>query len=156
MWYIFEKQMLRGPQKQCSQVSDIQIHTYKYTNTQIQFATLLWLVGSRIRHFETLCKEPWCDTFLKSRWYVDLKNNVLKCLTYTEGDEQWVMHRWCTEPETARFSPDPFTLLSVTNDSAAILLRSQVTLEMLIKMIVLIQDFHLNQIYKYTNTQIQL
>ena len=28
--------MVRGPQKQCSQVSDIQIQKYKYTNTQIQ------------------------------------------------------------------------------------------------------------------------
>ena len=42
MCYIFEKVMVRGPQKQCSQVSDIQIHTYKYTNTQIQFATLFY------------------------------------------------------------------------------------------------------------------
>ena len=31
IWYIFERQMVRGPQKQCSRVSDIQIH--KYTNT---------------------------------------------------------------------------------------------------------------------------
>ena len=35
MCYIFEKLMVRGPQKQCSQVSDIQIHKYKYTNIQI-------------------------------------------------------------------------------------------------------------------------
>ena len=58
--------------------TNTQIH--KYTNTVCH--TLLWLVGSRIRHFETLWKEPWCDTFLKSRWYEDLKNNVPKCLTY--------------------------------------------------------------------------
>ena len=31
MCYIFEKEMVRGPQKQCSQVSDIQIHKYEYT-----------------------------------------------------------------------------------------------------------------------------
>ena len=38
--YIFEKEMVRGPQKQCSHVSDMQIHNtntqihkYKYTNT---------------------------------------------------------------------------------------------------------------------------
>ena len=35
MCYIFEKVMVRGPQKQCSRVSDLQIHKYKYTNTQI-------------------------------------------------------------------------------------------------------------------------
>merc|ERR1711963_1142179 len=33
MCYIFEKVMVRGPQKQCSRVSDLQIHKYKYTNT---------------------------------------------------------------------------------------------------------------------------
>ena len=49
------------------------------------FIPLLWLVGSRIRHFETLWKEPWCDTFLKSRWY-----DVPKCLTskYTNTNTQ--------------------------------------------------------------------
>ena len=36
MCYIFENVMVRGPQKQCSQVSDIQIQKYKYANTQIQ------------------------------------------------------------------------------------------------------------------------
>ena len=41
MCYIFEKVMVRGPQKQCSQVSDVQIHKYKYTNTQIQLRTKL-------------------------------------------------------------------------------------------------------------------
>ena len=39
MWYIFEKEMAQGPQKQCSQVSDTQIHKWKYTNTQIQFGS---------------------------------------------------------------------------------------------------------------------
>ena len=41
--YIFEKVMVRGPQKQCSQVSDVQIHKYKYTytNTQIQLRSKL-------------------------------------------------------------------------------------------------------------------
>ena len=39
MFYIFEKVMVRGPQKQCSQVSDIQVHKYK--NTQIQFVSNL-------------------------------------------------------------------------------------------------------------------
>ena len=33
MCYIFEKVMVRGPQRQCSQVSDLQIH--KYTNTAL-------------------------------------------------------------------------------------------------------------------------
>ena len=41
MCYIFEKVMARGPQKQCSQVSDVQIHKYKYTNTQIQLRSKL-------------------------------------------------------------------------------------------------------------------
>ena len=42
MCYIFEKDIVWGPQKQCSQVSDIKIYKYtntqihKYTNTQIQ------------------------------------------------------------------------------------------------------------------------
>ena len=35
MCYIFEKDIVWGPQKQCSQVSDIKIYKYKYTNTQI-------------------------------------------------------------------------------------------------------------------------
>ena len=35
MCYIFENVMVRGPQKQCSEVSDVQIHKYKNTNTQI-------------------------------------------------------------------------------------------------------------------------
>ena len=33
MCYIFEKDIVWGPQKQCSQVSDIKIYKYKYTNT---------------------------------------------------------------------------------------------------------------------------
>ena len=33
MLYFFENVMLRGPQKQCSRVSDVQIYKYKYTNT---------------------------------------------------------------------------------------------------------------------------
>ena len=54
------------------------------------FIPLLWLVGSRIRHFETPWKDPWCDIFLKSRWYEDLKNNFPKCLTskYTHTNTQ--------------------------------------------------------------------
>ena len=35
------KVIVRGPQKQCSQVSDVQIHKYKYTNTQIQLRSKL-------------------------------------------------------------------------------------------------------------------
>ena len=35
MCYIFEKSLVQEPQKQCSWVSDMQIH--KYTNTQRQF-----------------------------------------------------------------------------------------------------------------------
>ena len=33
MCYIFEKVMVRGPQKQRSRVSGLQIHKYKQTNT---------------------------------------------------------------------------------------------------------------------------
>ena len=29
----FRKLIVQGPQKQCSQVSEVQIHKYKYTNT---------------------------------------------------------------------------------------------------------------------------
>ena len=35
--YIFVKVMVRGHQKQCSLVSDVQIHKYKFTNTLIHF-----------------------------------------------------------------------------------------------------------------------
>ena len=35
--------MIQGPQKQCSQVSDMQIHKYKYTNTQLQLGSKLQL-----------------------------------------------------------------------------------------------------------------
>ena len=35
MCYTFEKLMVRGLQKQCSRVSDMQIHKHNYTNTQI-------------------------------------------------------------------------------------------------------------------------
>ena len=35
MCYIFERVILRGPQKQSSWVSDLQIHKYKYTNTAL-------------------------------------------------------------------------------------------------------------------------
>ena len=48
MWYIFQNAMIRGPQKQCSQVSDIQIHKYRYTNTQIQFGSNLNFPTDRI------------------------------------------------------------------------------------------------------------
>ena len=40
MCYIFEKVMVRGPQKQCSRVSDLQIH--KYTNTQKHTKIQIW------------------------------------------------------------------------------------------------------------------
>ena len=52
MCYIFEKVMVRGPQKQCSRVSDLQIHKYKYTNTQIQ-------------HWSKLQIDITCAIFLK-------------------------------------------------------------------------------------------
>ena len=48
MWYIFQNAMIRGPQKQCSQVSDIQINKYRYTNTQIQFGSNLNFPTDRI------------------------------------------------------------------------------------------------------------
>ena len=52
MCYIFETVMIQGPQEQCSQMSDVQIHKYKYTNTQIQ-------VWSKLRI------GPACAIFLK-------------------------------------------------------------------------------------------
>ena len=59
MYYIFEKVMVRGPQKQCSQVSDVQIHKYKYTNTQIQPRSKLeigpFLVYFSKQHYFELC-----------------------------------------------------------------------------------------------------
>ena len=50
MCYIFEKVMVRGPQKQCSWVSDLQIHKYKYTNTQIHKYANTALVKVADRH----------------------------------------------------------------------------------------------------------
>merc|ERR1712018_56749 len=67
MCYIFVMVMVRGPQKQCSRVSDMQIHKYNYTNTQIQF-------GSNFQIDLT------CAIFLKRLWYEDLKNNVPECV----------------------------------------------------------------------------
>ena len=46
MCYIFEKVMVRGPQKRCSRVLDVQIHKYNYTNTQIQlhkYTNTVWV-----------------------------------------------------------------------------------------------------------------
>ena len=46
MCYIFEKVMLRGPQKQCSRVCDKQIPKYRYTNTQIElhkYTNTVWV-----------------------------------------------------------------------------------------------------------------
>ena len=41
MWYIFEKEIVQGPQKQCSHVSDTQIHKSKYTNAHKYTNTVL-------------------------------------------------------------------------------------------------------------------
>ena len=42
--YIFEKVMVRGPQKQCSRVSDMQTRKYNFTNTQIH-----WIKGDALK-----------------------------------------------------------------------------------------------------------
>ena len=85
MWYIFEKVMIRGPQKHCSQVSDIQIHKYKYTNIQIHKYT-----NTQIQFGSNYQIDLTCDIFFKMQWYEDLKNNVPRCLTskYTNTDTQ--------------------------------------------------------------------
>ena len=57
MCYIFEKAMVQGPQKQCSQVSDVQTHKDKYTNTQIQ--------NTQIQLRSKLQIGPTCAIFLK-------------------------------------------------------------------------------------------
>ena len=75
MYYIFEKEMVKGPQKQCSQISDIQKHKYKYTNTQIQY-------GSNLQINLT------CAIFLKRQWYEDLKNNVPEFRTCNSTNTQ--------------------------------------------------------------------
>ena len=54
MWYIFEKRIVQGYQKWYSHVSNVQIHKYKYTNTQIQ-------------HMTKCQKDPTCSIFLKKR-----------------------------------------------------------------------------------------
>ena len=43
IWYIFENEIIQGPQKQCSQMSDTQIHKYKYTTTQYTHTVLVKL-----------------------------------------------------------------------------------------------------------------
>ena len=53
MCYIFENVMVQGPQKQCSQVSDVQIHKYKYTNTQIHKYTNTVLV--KVADWPNMC-----------------------------------------------------------------------------------------------------
>ena len=73
MCYIFEKAMVQGPQKQCSQVSDVQTHKDKYTNTQIQ--------NTQIQLRSKLQIGLACAIFLKRQWYKDLNNSVPKCLT---------------------------------------------------------------------------
>ena len=60
MCYIFEKVMVRGPHKQCSRVSDLQIHKYKYTNTQIHKYT-----NTQIQHRSKLQIDIACVMFLK-------------------------------------------------------------------------------------------
>ena len=60
MCYIFENVMVQGPQKQCSQVSDVQIHKYKYTNTQIHKYT-----KTQIQCWSKLQIGPTCAIFLK-------------------------------------------------------------------------------------------
>ena len=114
--------------------TNTQIH--KYTNTVCH--TLLWLVGSRIRHFETLWKEPWCDTFLKSRWYEDLKNNVPKCLTY---NTQIQIHKY-TNTVWVKFEDRP-NIVPKCLTSKYTNTNTQ------------IYKFTNIQIHKYTNTQIQ-
>ncbi len=81
MCYIFEKVMVRGPQKQCSRVSDMQIHKYNYTNTQIQF-------GSNLHIGLT------CAIFLKRLWYEYLKNNVPECVTSKYTNTTTQIHKY--------------------------------------------------------------
>ena len=75
MWYIFQNAMIRGPQKQCSQVSDIQIHTYKYTNTQIQFGSNL-----KIWRFEDL----------RYAWHIFVTGTLLQLLQFLREMEETV------------------------------------------------------------------
>ena len=57
MCYIFEKVMVQGPQKQCSQVSDVQTHKDKYRNKQIQ--------NTQIQFWSKLQIGPTCAIYLK-------------------------------------------------------------------------------------------
>ena len=45
MGYIFEKVMVRGPQKQCSRLSDVQLH--KYTNK-------FWVEGDALKVIKSI------------------------------------------------------------------------------------------------------
>ena len=52
MCYIFENVMVRGLQKQCSQVSDVRIHRYKYTTSHKYIWFLVLLLKQAV---ERLC-----------------------------------------------------------------------------------------------------
>merc|ERR1711989_23085 len=86
MCYIFEKAMVQGPQKQCSQVSDVQTHKDKYTNTQIQ--------NTQIQLRSKLQIGPICAIFLKRQWYKELNNSVPKCLTCKHTKTNTQIHKY--------------------------------------------------------------
>ena len=73
MCYIFEKVMVRGPQKQCSRVSDLQIH--KYTKTQIQHWSKLQIDMTCAIFFEkVMVRGPQKQCF----WVSDLQKHKYK------------------------------------------------------------------------------
>ena len=74
MCYIFENVMVQGPQKQCSQVSDVQIHKYKYTNTQIHKYT-----NTQIQHITKCRKDPTNGIFLKRGLFEGIKYDIPMC-----------------------------------------------------------------------------
>ena len=75
--YIFEKVMVRGPQKQCSRVSDVQIHKYKNTNTQIHFFFKVADMSNKCYIFEkVMLRGPQKQSFHLSDMQIKIHKNT--------------------------------------------------------------------------------
>ena len=81
--------MVRGPQKQCFWLSDLQIQKYKNTNTQIHKYT-----NTQVQHWSKLQIDITCAIFLKRLWYEDLKNNVHECVTSKYTNTTTQIHKY--------------------------------------------------------------
>ena len=66
--YIFEKPKVQGHQNWYSQLSNTQIHKYKYTNTALL----------KCQEYQTYA------IFLNSCWFKDVKNDIPKCPKWSD------------------------------------------------------------------------